>query len=159
MDSPRLLSLQQDAALGDQRAREDVAEYLLGRITGILETELRGVDASIINDAAEDAVLSHLGQPAPYQPSLARLDTFLTRAAKWRVYDALRRERRRLWREQAGVEAWDHTFGSMHLEALEDREPWFALARMNGDLTDAHWAAVQPVLAPGSMAPRRGRRP
>jgi DNA-directed RNA polymerase specialized sigma24 family protein len=160
MDSPRLLSLQQYATLGDQQAREDLTEYLVGRITGILETELRGVDASIINDAVEDVVLSHLGHPAAYDSTRARVDTFLTRAAKWRVHDTLRRDRRRRSAEQAGIEESARVVGPAVLspEPGEVREPWGVIARLNGDLTDVQWAVVQPLLAPGSRPPRRGRR-
>jgi len=93
------LALHEHVLGGDQTARERVAVLLLDRVRGILRHERPLVDAQVINDAVEDAIVHYIQSPWRYDPSLARLDTFIVADARHRLRHALRADARRRLRD------------------------------------------------------------
>lgn len=86
---------------GDHDAAESLTALVLPVVEANLGWRFRHVDATILHDAAVDALLAYLGEPARYDPSRAKLSTYLTFNAARKVADRLRSDRRRGRNESA----------------------------------------------------------
>lgn len=75
-------------------AAELCAATLIKPLHDTIARRFHGVDPAIVHDAVVDAVMSYLARPAMYDPSKARLDTFLARCARNRLITSLTRARR-----------------------------------------------------------------
>jgi hypothetical protein len=98
-DLERLVSLHDAALRRDPIAREVLALFLLHRCRRILRHVWPWLDFNTVNDAIEDALLHYLGAPECFDPSRARLDTFIVRDAMYRALHAVRADKRRRRRD------------------------------------------------------------
>jgi RNA polymerase sigma-70 factor (ECF subfamily) len=98
-DEERMVRLHDAVLRRDPIAREVLALLLLHRCWRILKHERPWLDANTINDAVEDAVLHYLEAPECFDPSRARLDTFIVRDAMHRALHAVRADERRRRRD------------------------------------------------------------
>ena len=79
---------------GDPVAPAEVAATFLEPLSAWLQTVAPGKDAAAYAEAAEDAVLDFIKNPAAYRPERLEATAYLRMAARRDLQNALRRERR-----------------------------------------------------------------
>jgi RNA polymerase sigma-70 factor (ECF subfamily) len=93
-DTAMCADLHRRLAAGDPTATADLAAAFLDPLVSHLRAAQRHVDDHFLIDAATEALLSVMRDPAVYNPERAELPAFLRMAAKGDLLNLLARERR-----------------------------------------------------------------
>jgi RNA polymerase sigma-70 factor, ECF subfamily len=121
--------LHERALQRDPLVMVDLVQTLLTKICGFVRNDLK-CDEEMAYDAAIDVLYAYVGEPERYDPRKARLVTYLTQAAKYRVQDRLRAGASRAQREHHHA-AIVELFKPAPKEALENGlEASLALKRL-----------------------------
>src|SRR5438094_9586242 len=93
-DSTEVLQLHQRLIDGDPTAPSDLAAIFLQPLILWLQEHNRGIDPDLCSDAAEDAIVSLIHNPAAYRPELLDLPAYLRMSAQGDLQNLLQRERK-----------------------------------------------------------------
>jgi hypothetical protein len=107
MERSRLDALHQRLLMGDLRAGDEVAEFLLRRVAPIVRARRRGIDQATAEQAVLDAVTDYLLRLSRFDPQRSSLLTWVALAAIRNVDDARRTEATRRAVEDAAAREWD----------------------------------------------------
>lgn len=154
IDARSVLRLHERVLLGDCRAADEVASHLISLAPSELR-RMHRVDAAIVAEAVEDAILDYLASPDKFNALKADLLRFIVIAASRNIADALRSERRRRARESAWSCHWidvncERGVTNERLSGVES--DLSQIEGLGGDLADRHWAIVSPRLVAGARA-------
>jgi DNA-directed RNA polymerase specialized sigma24 family protein len=141
-DAATCANLHRRLAAGDPTATADFAAALLDPLVAYLWAGHPGTDDHLFYDAAIEALLSVMRNPAVYHPERAELPAFLRMAAKGDLLNLLAKERRHQDRREPA--------DCVELEAVAGNSP-----PEDDDLPSFDAPQFAPVIAALSEADRR----